>query len=31
MEGSAGIEAAVRSYVNAVKDKSYPAPEHCFD
>ncbi len=30
MDGAASIEAAVQSYVRAVKDKSYPAPEHCF-
>jgi len=30
MEGAAGIEAAIGSYVKAVKDKSYPAAEHCF-
>jgi 3-methyl-2-oxobutanoate hydroxymethyltransferase len=30
MDGAGSIEAAVRAYVSAVKDKSYPAPEHCF-
>jgi 3-methyl-2-oxobutanoate hydroxymethyltransferase len=30
MEGQASIEAAVRAYVAAVKDKSFPASEHCF-
>jgi 3-methyl-2-oxobutanoate hydroxymethyltransferase len=30
MEGQASIEAAVRAYVAAVKDKSFPAVEHCF-
>jgi 3-methyl-2-oxobutanoate hydroxymethyltransferase len=30
MDGAASIEAAVQGYVRAVKDKSYPAPEHCF-
>lgn len=30
MDGAASIEAAVQSYVRSVKDKSYPAPEHCF-
>ncbi len=30
MEGAAGIEDAIRGYVRAVKDGSYPAPEHCF-
>ena len=30
MEGQTSIEAAVRAYIAAVKDKSFPAPEHCF-
>jgi 3-methyl-2-oxobutanoate hydroxymethyltransferase len=30
MEGADNIEAAVRAYVAAVKDGSFPAPEHCF-
>jgi 3-methyl-2-oxobutanoate hydroxymethyltransferase len=30
MEGQTTIEAAVRAYVAAVKDKSFPAAEHCF-
>ncbi len=30
MDGAASIEAAVQSYVRSVKDKSYPAAEHCF-
>jgi len=30
MEGQTSIEAAVKAYVAAVKDKSFPAPEHCF-
>ena len=30
MEGQASIEAAVGAYVAAVKDHSFPAPEHCF-
>jgi 3-methyl-2-oxobutanoate hydroxymethyltransferase len=30
MEGQTSIEAAVRVYLTAVKDKSFPAPEHCF-
>jgi len=30
MEGQTSIEAAVRAYVTAVKDKSFPAAEHCF-
>lgn len=30
MEGQTSIDAAVTSYVTAVKDGSFPAPEHCF-
>ena len=30
MEGAPGIEAAVKAYVAAVKDGSFPAQEHCF-
>ena len=30
MDGQTSIEAAVRAYVSAVKDKSFPAAEHCF-
>lgn len=30
MEGAKDIESAIRHYVKAVKDRSYPAPEHCF-
>ncbi len=30
MEGSTSLDAAVQAYVRAVKDKSYPAAEHCF-
>jgi 3-methyl-2-oxobutanoate hydroxymethyltransferase len=30
MEGQGSIESAVRAYVTAVKDKSFPAAEHCF-
>lgn len=30
MEGQESIDAAVRAYIAAVKDKSFPAPEHCF-
>lgn len=29
MIGSASIEAAIAAYVGAVKDGSFPAPEHC--
>jgi 3-methyl-2-oxobutanoate hydroxymethyltransferase len=30
MAGNESPLAAIRSYVAAVKDRSYPAPEHCF-
>jgi 3-methyl-2-oxobutanoate hydroxymethyltransferase len=30
MEGQNSIDAAVRAYLNAVRDGSFPAPEHCF-
>lgn len=30
MDGQTSIEGAVRAYINAVKDGSFPAPEHCF-
>ena len=30
MEGQTSIDGAVRAYVAAVKDKSFPAAEHCF-
>jgi 3-methyl-2-oxobutanoate hydroxymethyltransferase len=30
MEGQTSIEAAVQAYIAAVKDKSFPAAEHCF-
>ena len=30
MDGQTSIEAAVAAYVDAVKDGSFPAPEHCF-
>ncbi|WP_019141815.1 3-methyl-2-oxobutanoate hydroxymethyltransferase [Noviherbaspirillum massiliense] len=30
MEGQPSIDAAVQAYIAAVKDKSFPAPEHCF-
>ena len=30
MRGNPDIETALRSYVQAVKSGSYPAPEHCF-
>lgn len=30
MEGQSSIDAAVSAFVTAVKDQSFPAPEHCF-
>jgi 3-methyl-2-oxobutanoate hydroxymethyltransferase len=30
MQGAPSIQSAIEAYVKAVKDKSYPAPEHCF-
>lgn len=30
MEGQSSIEGAIHAYIEAVKDKSFPAPEHCF-
>ena len=30
MDGQTSIAAAVQAYVTAVKDGSFPAPEHCF-
>ena len=30
MDGQTTIDAAVSAYVAAVKDQSFPAPEHCF-
>jgi 3-methyl-2-oxobutanoate hydroxymethyltransferase len=30
MEGAPSVQAAIEAYVKAVKDRSYPAPEHCF-
>jgi 3-methyl-2-oxobutanoate hydroxymethyltransferase len=30
MEGQTSIDAAVQAYVAGVKNKSFPAPEHCF-
>jgi 3-methyl-2-oxobutanoate hydroxymethyltransferase len=30
MDGASGNLDAMRRYVRAVKDRSYPAPEHCF-
>ena len=30
MQGAPSVRAAIEAYVKAVKDKSFPAPEHCF-
>ena len=30
LAGQASVKAGIEAYVKAVKDKSYPAPEHCF-
>jgi len=30
MDGQTSIDAAITAYVTAVKDGSFPAPEHCF-
>jgi 3-methyl-2-oxobutanoate hydroxymethyltransferase len=30
MDGQTSIDAAIQAYVAAVKDGSFPAPEHCF-
>ena len=30
MDGQTSIDGAVRAYIAAVKDQSFPAPEHCF-
>jgi len=30
MEGQSSIEGAIRAYIRAVKDKSFPGQEHCF-
>ena len=30
LEGSPSVQAAIEAYVKAVKDKTFPAPEHCF-
>jgi 3-methyl-2-oxobutanoate hydroxymethyltransferase len=30
MEGQNSIEGAVRAYISAVKERSFPSPEHCF-
>lgn len=30
MKDAGDIEAAIRTYVSAVKSRAYPAPEHCF-
>ncbi len=30
MEGAPSIQAAIAAYVKAVRERSFPAPEHCF-
>jgi 3-methyl-2-oxobutanoate hydroxymethyltransferase len=30
MQGAPSVKAAIEAYVKAVKDKTFPAPEHCF-
>ena len=30
MEGAPSVKAAIEAYVKAVKDKTFPAPEHCW-
>jgi 3-methyl-2-oxobutanoate hydroxymethyltransferase len=30
MEGQPGVKAGIEAYVKAVKDRTYPGPEHCF-
>jgi 3-methyl-2-oxobutanoate hydroxymethyltransferase len=30
MDGQGSVEGAVTAYVNAVADRSFPGPEHCF-
>ncbi len=30
LAGAPSVQAAIEAYVKAVKDKSFPAPEHCF-
>ncbi|MDY7545586.1 3-methyl-2-oxobutanoate hydroxymethyltransferase [Glaciimonas sp. CA11.2] len=30
MQGQPNIDSAIKAYIAAVKDKSFPAPEHCF-
>jgi 3-methyl-2-oxobutanoate hydroxymethyltransferase len=30
LQGTTSIKAAIEAYVKAVKDKTFPAPEHCF-
>jgi 3-methyl-2-oxobutanoate hydroxymethyltransferase len=30
MQGNTSIEAAIRAYIDAVRERSFPAPEHCF-
>jgi 3-methyl-2-oxobutanoate hydroxymethyltransferase len=30
LQGAPSVKAAIEAYVRAVKDKTFPAPEHCF-
>jgi 3-methyl-2-oxobutanoate hydroxymethyltransferase len=30
MEGNTSIDDAIKAYAAAVRDGSFPAPEHCF-
>jgi 3-methyl-2-oxobutanoate hydroxymethyltransferase len=30
LQGADSVPAAIRAYVDAVRDGSFPAPEHCF-
>jgi len=30
LEGAPSVKAAIEAYVKAVKDKTYPGPEHSF-
>lgn len=31
VESTTGIQGAITAYVNAVKNRSFPAPEHCYE
>ena len=30
MEGQTSIDGAIQAYIKAVKDRTFPAAEHCF-